>query len=380
MFLSLSQALQTLKAQNQIRATHLSLISSSLEDLDRGDFRNLAYKISSQLNRLFLFFLEGRYKANTRVVGVTLAEEQAKYGFWKIGDQEIDILQLGSSLRNQQTRLLGEPQFNRLLEQFSIVSNLVTLPQFDVADLLNAAGIHSKLDVFTMAAQLISKQIYSLMQPLLQQLHQRSVAILRSTFEVALQTVNLKASSSHNQMNQKCSFAAHPTPEPAPYLRASSFPLFCQFILQKTIHFVDQRASLAFTKSMDEFLVTKFLRLEMLELHVTEPDPTDVASWQMHAENFLSTIFERVRSRIQQNVILKFYEHCLVATSVGLPEVLMHSVCSLSEKKIKSFFECEHSRNTLTEELKLVSFDIEKAEEMEKILVNGMAKLDSVEA
>ena len=161
-------------------------LNSQLEKLTTDKLRfsinNYYHSFLIQLKKL----LEGNEKVQSPMLGQTLNEEYSQNGFyWEVPDyldSSINSTSFQEKVPLYSSRLNGAHQFKRLLSEFQLVLEQIKLPHVSVEDIVCAgAGVlqSSNSSFLYAACEFTRSEAYSLLQPLVIQLAERAVNILK---------------------------------------------------------------------------------------------------------------------------------------------------------------------------------------------------------
>jgi len=229
--------------------------------------------------------LIGTSKGNASLNGETLREEIDEQFFssaeWDIKNQK--------EVSFESTKLYGGQQFERLFSEFrSITKNL----KLDASDATSLPSISDRKFLYS-ACELACSKSEDLLVPLIEQLIERSIFVMKRIPNIAENMLDHKVDKNPNQklLVQSVIDTKHFLP-----LATHLKDLFNTF--------VERTANICKRQCMEEFYSTKTVVWHMSTVMKIEESNRDEAAT-------LSEVFQRLRDRICKNILRKVYNFFL---------------------------------------------------------------------
>eukprot|EP00727_Mastigamoeba_balamuthi_P003782 m51a1_g13400 putative dynamin like protein (824) ;mRNA; r:10595-14065 len=346
-------------------------------------FRLVASQHVTEFLRAVERLLSGTADGNPAVNGQTLEQERAQAGLeaqW--ADSRglpiaVDAAEWG--VPHWQNKLYGGQQFERLLAEFKAVSDHTDITDISRDDVATAAGIpklHNVPNFSWAASDLARSKAQETFEPLIVQLTERAVYVVRRLAEIAESMAaesralrsrcagGLLSASSSSSSSSGCGAASGRVDA----RDVEMYPYFVHFVKDQYARFVERVARQCRERCMDEFYSTRTIYWDLTENQRggagAEPSDADVV-------DLTKRQFGRIKDRITRNVLLKFYNFFLVPMESELWKEMQSSVSELSDKALEDLFEISAVTEALKDAEVKLQFTIKDYEEKEKLVLQA---------
>jgi len=291
-------------------------------------FRILASDYSMLYLKTLRGLLHGTIDGTPAVNGQSLEQEKTMCG---IDGQWVDGNGLPIATGNVQVpmednRLYGGQQFERLLTEFRVMAEQIPVPDISVDDIATgggAGGIPSLRNApnFAWAASDLARQkTQEIFEPLVEQLGRRAAYVLKRLSEIAESIID----------EQKRGRATGD--ESGNDDGLEDYTYFVHFVRDKFTTFVDTTIERSVKLCLDEFYSTRTVCWDVSESHVAD----GVEDGNVKA--LATAVFDILRKRIVNNVLLKFYQNLIVPFDDELWDTLQREVSGLEDDNLKGLF------------------------------------------
>jgi len=258
-------------------------------------------------------------------------------------------------------KLYGGQQFERLLAEYKAVSEHTDISEVTMDDVATAAGINKLNNIpnYSWAASDLAQQkSQEAFVPLIEQLTNRAVFIMKRLTDVSEKVLEGR--------KKKWAEELHRIDD------VDRYPYFTYHVKDLFFKFVDNTAKECKEKCMDEFYNTRTIYWELtseyadrhLPLERNNQDDTKTAVVKLATD-----IFILLRSRITQNVLLKFYNFFLVPMQGELWTEIQGKVNCLSDSALEQIFEVSSTREKLRQSIQALEEDLKREAEQDKLFM-----------
>jgi len=304
--------------------------------------------------------LLGTSEGHPAINGQTLEEEktQQSEGDWLDANNRPIRFQASEwAIQYWDAKLYGGQQFERLLSEFKAVCEHTEISEVTMDDVATAAGINKLNNVPNYAwaaSDLAQQKTQDAMLPLIEQLCERAVYIMKRLTDVAEKISDSRRKKWQSSMRD----SKGDTLEQSPY--------FTHHVKDLYFKFVDQTAKHVKEKCMDEFLSTRTIYWDLTEHpDKTMPVTKNQEDTKAAVVDLSKQLFASLRSRIMKNVLLKFYNFFLVPMQTELWSEIQGKVTSLSDTSLTQVFEVKSTKDKLVNDEKVLKTTLQKMSEQD---------------
>eukprot|EP00727_Mastigamoeba_balamuthi_P005966 m51a1_g199 putative dynamin like protein (675) ;mRNA; f:656772-659307 len=331
----ISEILRRLRELNKQAVDGRTSTAAQLESLSPGDLRQRASTHASALLRASSDLLLGSLEGRPAQHGQTLAEERAaatELGDWVDSRHErIAFNASAAGVPSWDCRLYGAQQFERLLCEFRAVASASARAEITQDEIATALGV-GKADVAPniawAAADIAQAKSRTSLAPLVLQLIERAKYVAKRLVDIA-ESVVARASKSQKDA-QLIS------------------PFFTAHVKDLYSGFVDELAETCLRKCMDEFYCT---RLVYWDINSSQSDLLDRFKTGVSADesvrSLAEALFDSIRRRVVENVVLRCYEGLLVPLQSQVAVQIHGRIAVLSDAELDELFELESTKAVL---------------------------------
>eukprot|EP01116_Phalansterium_solitarium_P008438 TRINITY_DN22350_c0_g1_i1.p1 TRINITY_DN22350_c0_g1~~TRINITY_DN22350_c0_g1_i1.p1 ORF type:complete len:681 (-),score=139.34 TRINITY_DN22350_c0_g1_i1:83-2125(-) len=347
---SIPELLKRLRAFKKNSDESLLHIQQQLSTLDsNSNLRGAASKFVTQFVQSIEKLLSGTLEGNPSINGQTLDDEKDsdETGSWKTCD--FAPLKLSAEVYDRvphaDSKLYGGQQFERLLAEFRVVSDQLRLGFVGEDEIATAAGpnkVTNASNFIWAASDIAQKQLQRALLPLIEQLFRRAVYVMKRLVNVAdsmiaSQAKSVRRSTAHGGVLDD----------------VTEYPFFTHKVKDLYFSFIDKTSEECKKKCLDEFLSTRLIHWEAINLDGAAAPTAKVGSAaDAHKEVLKKAdeIFERIRNRVTKNVVLKTYNYFLVPLQTSLWTEIQGNITCLPDVDLKELFEVSASVSRLKDE------------------------------
>ena len=323
-------------------------------------FRALAARYAADLVGTLQALVRGTAAGVPLGCGQTAEQERAACpndGQWTDArGTPLDAAAAAGKLRGAEALLYGGQQFERLLSEFRLVCAGLAMPELSEDDVVVAAGsfkASSAQNLALAACDLARQKIEDLYAPLIDQLAERALYVLKRLVDVAAQILSAKNANTN---------AAQPQQQGFNNVRnVDQYNYFIHFIKEKYCAFVDAAAEHCKARCLEEFYPTHTVYWD-----ITENETLKQIESTAQVRELAQSIFASLSARTSKNILVKFYSLLLLPTQAGLAAELQRDVAALSKEELEELFEIENVNDDAMNAEISIRADIEELEELEK--------------
>mgnify|MGYP001036967051 CR=1 FL=1 len=201
----------------------------------------------------------------------------------------------------------------------------------DIATSVGRNKVNNTPNLIWVAADYAQHQSSELLKPLIEQLIQRAVFILRRFVEVAERLV---LSEQKKRKSDAIENVEH-------------YPYFTNYARDKYYKFIESQARRCHDKCLDEFYSTRTVYWEVLEW-ATDRLKAEPKTVELKAATKLShEVLKMVLTRIAKNVLLKCYQCLLEPLQTALLANVQRELHAISEEDIDQLFQLSSVKDRL---------------------------------
>jgi hypothetical protein len=370
---SAPRVLRTLRSRRADSERSLREQMQQAESLNPAFFRTVASQYATEFLRTIEHLIAGTAEGNPAVNGQTLEQEHASAG---LEAQWADARGLPLSVSAEewgvphwQNKLYGGQQFERLLSEFRAVSEHSSVSDISRDDVAPAAGIpklHNVPNFSWAAADLARAKAQEVFEPLVLQLTERAIHIVKRLPEIAETVI------SETRLKKSGWQLMQPTSGRMDALNVELYPYFLHFVKDAYNKYVDAVAVQCRARCMDEFYSTRTIFWDLSENSGAIRSESEGAG-DMVVE-LTKKQFNRIKERVTRNVLLKFYNFFLVPLESQLWAELHTRVAELQDKAIEDLFEVNAIRDALKDTETKLQYIIKDFEEKEKLILEAASQ------
>ncbi|GAM24162.1 hypothetical protein SAMD00019534_073370 [Acytostelium subglobosum LB1] len=368
--------LKHLRAKRQAAEIALNDLQKQSSSLDATMLRAVASHYTVGFLQITEKLLAGTSEGNPTVNGQTLEEEkhqQGDGGDWvDLYNRPIkfDAEEWGIAYWN--SKLYGGQQFERLMSEFKAVCDNTKITEVTLDDVATASGINKLNNIpnYAWAAcDLAQQKSQDAMVPLIEQLCERAIYIMKRLADVADKVVD---SRKKNRITASSGLAGGRFDME----NIDQYPYFTHHVRDLFFKFIEQASKICKEKCMDEFYSTRTIYWELTEhpdqsLPVVRNDHQDTRAT---VEHLTTQLFESIRKRITKNVLLKFYNFFLVPIQTDLWSEIQGKITCLSNESLEQIFEVNATKEQLKEDEKNQQVILEKYTKNDELFLKAASQ------
>jgi energy-coupling factor transporter ATP-binding protein EcfA2 len=363
------RVLRVLRVRTHEAERSLDTARSRLKELDAARLRSIASSYVVDFLQGVTQLVEGSSEANPSATGQTLAEEHRDSGVeeWLGANNRPLTAPSSDDVPFSEVKVYGGQQFERLLSEFRAVVSTTGSVKITDADVASSAGLNKQNNVpnyALAAADIAASKTNEAMVPLIDQLTERAVYVVKRVGELADMLVTQRARARTRHLNREEARFDIDSP--------SQYPYFTHHVRDLFNKFAEAAAKAARAKCMDEFYSARTVYWHMSEYSESvkalsvDRSKDDRAAIVALAQ----TVAEQLRERIVANVVLKFYNFFLVRVqSEGWVE-LQGRLAKMSDKSLEQLFHLPETQSRLRAQEKRAAAQVEKLVAQDKRLVS----------
>lgn len=382
---------KALQSKKQTTSAELSRVSNQISNLD-------VYKLRAAASSYVMSFLQtveklvsGTLAGNPGQNGETLAQEHAdeNAGPWMdCNHQVINFDPDDLDIPNADARLYGGQQFARLLKEFRAICSTVSIGEISKSEVATAAGPSrvNNASVFAWAASdLAQKRCQRALMPLVEHLFTRASHILVRLADIVMHIVESQAKAERQQQTQMNSAmgglsgaSAFASVLQAQLISVEDYPYFVQHVKALYSEFVQQASKTCAEKCLDEFYCTRILYWDVNNRKEPLPDVSKLSDDDAvkAVGDFAGKLFDELRERIVENVLLKCHHFFLVPVQTDLWGDVQGKVTQLEDQAIAEMFQVTTTRDRFKRDEEKLRNHVRKLQDQEMALqqsVNGFS-------
>jgi GTP-binding protein EngB required for normal cell division len=392
-----------LNLKNQ-KSAELSRVQNQLANLE-------TYKLRAAASNYVMSFLQtveklvsGTLAGNPGLNGQTLAQELAdEYaGPWMDSNHQVLVFDAEElEIPNADARLYGGQQFSRLLSEFRAVAKTISIGSISPSEVATAAGptrINNASNLAWAASDLAQKRVQRALMPLVDHLYHRASFVLSRLADIVESLLESEAAAAaaslvHEQasssMSGSSSFGLGSTGGfglggnstggfasvlQAQMIAVEEYPYFVQHIKAQYKEFVATTAANCAKKCLDEFYCTRIIYWDTNSRKDTLPD-LGAASEEKAAKavsEYAGKLFDELRERIVENVLLKCHNFFLVPMQTELWGEIQGKVTQLDDQAIAEMFQVSATREKFKKKEEQLRAAVKKLQEQESDLQSSI--------
>jgi hypothetical protein len=369
-----------------------------------------SYRLRAVANQHVMSFLQtieklckGTLEGSPTHNGQTSAEERAEAGvLWRDAAHAVRAVDDAKwKINGADAKLYGGQQFERLLSEFRALVLNTPMPDLNAADIAVAAGPQrlggAPSNVAWAASELVRRAVTHAFAPLIDQLLERAVFVLERQLAIAERILDQKAkqpvstsggpgaigASSGLGLSDLSSgasafgaslfgasdpVAASPAPDAAAATNVKDFPYFTAAVKSFYLDVVYALADRARAKCLDEFRCTQMIMwnaggIDDSKLPSKKRD--DPKELKKNVSALSQDLFDAIKKRLADNVVLKCHNSLLVPISEFLYTEIQGKISRLTDADIEAMFEVGHNREKLGREEKQLEAVAKRFEKLE---------------
>jgi len=307
----------------------LHRINERSEAVKRSNyFRILASDYSMLYLKTLRGLVHGTIDGTPAVNGQSLEQEKTMCGVdgeWVDGNGYPISSTGDGEVPMQDNRLYGGQQFERLLSEFRHMAENIPVPEISVDDIATgggAGGIPSLRNApnFAWAASDLARQkTQEIFEPLVQQLGRRASYVLKRLSEITESIIDEQRRGANGEEENSCE-------------GFEDYTYFVHFVRDKFTTFIDDTVERTVTLCLDEFYSTRTVCWDLSENHLAD------GVEEGNVKALATVVFDNLRKRIVNNVLLKFYQNLIVPLDTELWDTLQREVSNLADDTLKQLF------------------------------------------
>jgi len=341
-----------LRAKVKASARALERITERGKAVDGSNyFRILASDYSMLYLKTLRGLLHGTIDGTPAVNGQSLEQEKTMCGIdgqWVDGSG-LPIATGTMHVPMEDNRLFGGQQFERLLSEFRIMAEQIPVPDISVDDIATGGGasgipsLRNAPNLTWAASDLARQKTQEIFEPLVEQLGSRAGYVLKRLSEIAESIIDdQKRNRGEDESADDDSF--------------EDYTYFVHFVRDKFTTFVDETIKNCVSLCLDEFYSTRTVCWDVSESHVAD------GVEEGNVKALAIAVFDILRKRIVNNVLLKFYQNLVVPFDNDLWDNLQREVSELDDDTLKQHFSSESVVQAINSKKEDITMQHEEAE------------------
>ena len=340
--------------QNKLKGLQddISVAMEQLQSMEpfriRTTATNYAMSFLQNLEKLIKGTLEGIPNQNGQTLLDELDEEES--GSWADVDYKSIKMDPEWNIPYAENKLYGKQQFERLLSQFHAVAEHVEMGHISHDDIACASGPNKTTTCSGFAwsaSDLAQRRSRKIMMPLVNQLYEKSIYILKRLVNVVDKMMSSTKKSNAKRQN---STAATKTPREEAYL---DFPYYTNAVKELYFNFVEHTAKTCLEKCKDDFYCTQIVYWDMVNFssHQFPKETFNLEIYEQQEEviELSKIIFKDLQKRITLNILLKFHSNFFMPIQNDLWGAVQGKVTSLDDEALVELFQVQANKSTLME-------------------------------
>ena len=398
-----------LNLKNQ-KSSELSRVQNQLANLE-------TYKLRAAASNYVMSFLQtveklvsGSLAGNPGLNGQTLAQELAdEYaGPWMDSNHQVIVFDAEElEIPNADACLYGGQQFSRLLSEFRAVAKTISIGDISPSEVATAAGptrINNASNLAWAASDLAQKRCQRALMPLVDHLYHRASFVLSRLADIVESLLESEAVASAAAMQDQANASAggsfgvgsggfglgssssggfgmsgasgggFSSVLQAQMIAVEEYPYFVQHVKAQYKEFVAQAAETCAQKCLDEFYCTRIIYWDTNSRKDTLPDlgsATEEKAAKVVSE-YAGKLFDELRERIVENVLLKCHNFFLVPMQTELGGEIQGKVAQLDDQAIAEMFQVSATREKFKKKEEELRAAVKKLQEQESELQNSI--------
>jgi hypothetical protein len=231
----------------------LAAVQEQVRTLDKFKLRSMAANFVSDFMSYLVGLLQGSLGGNPVLNGQTLFEEKNHCGDWLDIDGKAIVFDAAEwGVPEQDAKLYGGQQCERLLAEFRIVSEHMQLRVLSLSEIATAAGLDGLKNVsgqIAAASELAQRESRATFEPLLRQLYARMEYVIK---RVPFIVENVMETRSLSRSNMQKS-------ESVAVMSLKNHPQFMWYLQRLFEEYVEELSRSAYNKCFDELMATQLV-------------------------------------------------------------------------------------------------------------------------
>jgi GTPase SAR1 family protein len=360
---ALPRVLKHLRARAATTDRELRAQQAQLQALDAAKLRSIASHYVVAFLQSVARLLEGTCDANPAAAGETLADERREQGHDDWLDAQNRPIRFDPAeykVPYADAKLYGGQQFERALAEFRAVMQHSRLSDISIDEVASAAGLNRLNNVPNYgwaASDIAAHKTRDAFVPLIDQLTQRVVYVVK---RLATLSDSLIEAQRVRAVAERSAALAGPGAQASGAGAADAgddvyspehYPYFTHHVKDLFFKFVDAAAADCKQKCIDEFYSTRTLYWHLSEYGERKlPTDRSAADDARKAVVELATeLFDETRTRITNNVLLKFYNFFFVPLQNALATDLQGRITTLNDKSLEQLFHLSEMQQRLSQ-------------------------------
>eukprot|EP01088_Endostelium_zonatum_P008628 TRINITY_DN21785_c0_g1_i1.p1 TRINITY_DN21785_c0_g1~~TRINITY_DN21785_c0_g1_i1.p1 ORF type:complete len:709 (-),score=160.49 TRINITY_DN21785_c0_g1_i1:159-2285(-) len=339
--------------QNKLKQLQddISVVMEQLQSMEPSRIRttatNYAMSFLQNLEKLIKGTLEGIPNQNGQTLQDELDEDES--GAWVDVEYKPVKVEADWNIPYSENKLYGKQQFERLLSQFHAVAEHIEMGPISHDDIACASG-PNKTTTYSgfawSASDLAQRRSRKIMLPLVNQLYEKSMYILKRLVNVVDKMMSTSKKATAKRQNTTASSTK--TPREESFL---DFPYYTNAVKELYFSFVEQTARSCLDKCKDDFYCTQIVYWDMVNFssHQFPKESFNLEIYEQQEEviELSKIIFKDVQKRITLNILLKFHSNFFMPIQNDLWGAVQGKVTSLDDEALVELFQVQANKSTL---------------------------------
>ncbi|KAF2077035.1 hypothetical protein CYY_001667 [Polysphondylium violaceum] len=377
---NIPRILKHLRSKRATAESALNDLQKQSGSLDSTMLRSIASNYTVTFLQINEKLISGTSEGNPSVNGQTLEEEKSQQGD---GGEWVDLYNRPIKFDPEEwgipywnSKLYGGQQFERLMAEFKAVSDNTKISEVTMDDVATATGINKLNNIPNYAwaaSDLASQKSQDALVPLIEQLCERAVYIMKRLADVTDKVVDSRKKNrivGNNRLNSNNNGSIDMMDN------IDQYPYFTHHVKDLYYKFIEQTAKNCKEKCLDEFYSTRTIYWELTE-HPDQSLPhlrNDHQDTKAAVDHLATQLFDSIRGRITKNVLLKFYNFFLVPMQTDLWNEIQAKITCLSNDSLEQIFEVNATRDQLRDEEKNQQLILEKYSQNDEFFLKAASQ------
>jgi len=382
---NIPRILKHLRSKRTTAESALNDLQKQSGSLDSTMLRSIASNYTVTFLQINEKLISGTSEGNPSVNGQTLEEEKSQQGD---GGEWVDLYNRPIKFDPEEwgipywnSKLYGGQQFERLMAEFKAVSDNTKISEVTMDDVATATGINKLNNIPNYAwaaSDLASQKSQDALVPLIEQLCERAVYIMKRLADVADKVIDSRKKNriGNNRSSNVLFGNASNSGNSIDMDNIDQYPYFTHHVKDLYYKFIEQTAKVCKEKCLDEFYSTRTIYWELTE-HPDQSLPhlrNDHQDTKAAVDHLATQLFDSIRVRITKNVLLKFYNFFLVPMQTDLWNEIQAKITCLSNDNLEQIFEVNATRDQLRDEEKNQQLILEKYSQNDEFFLKSASQ------
>lgn len=400
------------------KSSDLSRLQNQLANLESHKLRAAASNYVMSFLQTIEKLVSGTLAGNPGLNGQTLMQELADEhaGPWMDANHQVIVFDPSDlDIPNAEARLYGGQQFARLLSEFRAVANTITVGDISPSEVATAAGptrISNASNLAWAASDLAQKRLQRALMPLVDHLYRRATFVLSRLADIVQDLLEAESRAQAKAMEQAAAATASfggggassgfggfsgfggvgggnssmsfgnttgggfgvASVLQAQMIAVEEYPYFVQHIKAQYRDFVNRTAKACAAKCLDEFYCTRIIYWDINSRKEPLPDVGSANEEEAAAvvSDFAAKLFQELRERVVENVLLKCHNFFLVPMQTDLWGDIQGRVTQLDDQSISEMFQVTATRDKFKKKEERLRQEVKKLQEQESALQAAM--------